>query len=170
MRAVLCICTVPVCSMCVYAGAGLFKSCPGSRVSHRHMTWVTKPSVAVAHAQWRFNDQSDIILTLTGEQRSITLRAMEAKSQMTLEGGEPLVGKGEALEAFEGKRVKPYSERNLPQHNTGDLTRGESPMCADCPLDNTLIPPHSSPTPHMGGHCTAEVSACTHSFVTLRQL
>ena len=50
---------------------GLFKSCPGSRVSHRHMTWVTKPSVAVAHAQWRFNDQSDIILTLTGEQRSI---------------------------------------------------------------------------------------------------
>ena len=51
---------------------GLFKSCPGSRVSHRHMTWVTKPSVAVAHAQWRFNDQSDIILTLTGEQRSIT--------------------------------------------------------------------------------------------------
>ena len=57
-----------------------------------------------------------------------TLRAMEAKSRMTLEGGEPLVGKGEALEAFEGKRVKPYSERNLPQHNTGDLTRGESPM------------------------------------------
>ena len=34
-------------------------------------------------------------------------RAMEAKSRMTLEGGEPLVGKGEALEAFEGKRVKP---------------------------------------------------------------
>ena len=104
------------------------------------------------------------------EDRPQTLRAMEAKSRMTLEGGEPLVGKGEALEAFEGKRVKPYSERNLPQHNTGDLTRGESPMCADCPLDNTLIPPHSSPTPHMGGHCTAEVSACTHSFVTLKQL
>ena len=62
------------------------------------------------------------------EDRPQTLREMEAKSQMTLEGGEPLVGKGEALEAFEGKRVKPYSERNLPQHNTGDLTRGESPM------------------------------------------
>ena len=41
------------------------------------------------------------------EDRPQTLRAMEAKSRMALEGGEPLVGKGEALEAFEGKRVKP---------------------------------------------------------------
>ena len=57
---------------------------------------------------------------------------------MTLEGGEPLVGKGEALEAFEGKRVKPYSERNLPQHNTGDLTRGESPMWRWRPSDARL--------------------------------
>ena len=27
-----------------------------------------------------------------------------------------------------------------------------------------------TPTPHMGEHCAAEVSACTHSFVTLKQL
>ena len=77
---------------------------------------------------------------------------------MTLEGGEPLVGKGEALEAFEGKRVKPYSERNLPQHNTGDLTRGESPMCfsntdAACWRTQTTSPPllpapRFSPLPH----------------------
>jgi len=29
---------------------GPFRSCPGSRVSRRHVAWVTKPSAAVAHA------------------------------------------------------------------------------------------------------------------------
>ena len=32
---------------------------------------------AQAHAQWRYNDQSDILLTLTGEQRSIIVSLLE---------------------------------------------------------------------------------------------
>ena len=44
------------------------------------------------------------------------------------------------------------------------LTPGECGL----PTRYTHSPP--TPTPHMGEHCTAEDTACTHSFVTLRQL
>ena len=43
------------------------------------------------------------------------------------------------------------------------LTPGEFGL----PTRYTHPPP--TPTPHMGEHCTAEVPACTHSFLTLKQ-
>ena len=43
------------------------------------------------------------------------------------------------------------------------LTPGE------CGLPTRYTHPPPTPTPHMGEHCTAEVPACTHSFLTLKQ-
>ena len=44
------------------------------------------------------------------------------------------------------------------------LTPGE------CGLPTRYTHPPPTPTPHMGEHGTAEDTACTHSFVTLKQL